>query len=46
MKQEFFKYQALTTPYAAGFEVEKAEELRKKEEAKKKPKTIKRDRKL
>ena len=25
MKQEFFKYQAQTTPYAAGFEVEKAE---------------------
>ena len=24
MKQEFFKYQAQTTPYAAGFEVEKA----------------------
>ena len=25
MKQEFFKYQAQTTPFAAGFEVEKAE---------------------
>lgn len=25
MKQEFFKYQAQTTPYAEGFEVEKAE---------------------
>lgn len=25
MKQDFFKYQAQTTPYAAGFEVEKAE---------------------
>ena len=25
MKQEFFKYQAQTTPYAAGFKVEKAE---------------------
>ena len=25
MKQEFFKFQAQTTPYAAGFEVEKAE---------------------
>ena len=25
MKQEFFKYQARTTPFAAGFEVEKAE---------------------
>lgn len=25
MKQEFFRYQAQTTPYAAGFEVEKAE---------------------
>jgi hypothetical protein len=25
MKQNFFKYQAQTTPYAAGFEVEKAE---------------------
>ena len=25
MKQEFFKYQAQTTPYAGGFEVEKAE---------------------
>ena len=24
MKQEFFKYQAQTTPFAAGFEVEKA----------------------
>ena len=25
MKQEFFKYQAQTTPFATGFEVEKAE---------------------